>query len=212
MGSRAAAAGTGRRPSRGRPAQLSRERIVATALELDLDTLTMRGLADRLGVTHSTLYGWVSSRAELLDLISAVTIDKTLPPDDPVDGDWRAWLAGLAWRMRTELLSAPGHAARLRDTGFRTHRDDAHERLHQRVLGALTASGLAPEQAARTWAIFGVTVLGWIAAEQGEARYVESDPVRRLPPFEFLLDTLLRGLPPHDPPAYAGFREDQPVR
>lgn len=201
MASRAAAS-TGRRPSRGRPPQLSRERIVATALEMDLDALTMRGLADRLGVTHSTLYGWVSSRSELLDLISAVTIDKTLPSNDPIDGDWRNWLAGLAWRMRTELLSAPGHAARLRDISFRAHRDEAHERLHTRVLDALAAAGLAPEQAARTWAIFGISVLGWIAAEQGEARFVESEGVRPLPPFEFLLDTLLRGLPPNDPPTY----------
>jgi AcrR family transcriptional regulator len=192
----------GRRAGPGRPAQLSRERIVATALELDLDTMTMRGLADRLGVRHSTLYGWVSGRGELLDLISAVTIEKTLPPDDPIDGDWRTWLAGLARRMRTELLSAPGHAARLRDSSFRAHRDQAHERLHSRVLDALTSSGLAPEEAARTWAVFGISVLGWIAAEQGGARFVESEGVRPLPPFEFLLDTLLRGLPPQDPPAY----------
>ncbi len=124
-------------PSRGRPPRLSRERIVAAALEFDLESLTMRGLAERLGVTHSTLYGWVSSREELLDLISAVTVDKTLPEGDPVDGDWRGWLTTVAVRMHAELMSAPRHASRLAVT--QAHRDAAHDRLHSRAITALAA-------------------------------------------------------------------------
>ncbi|GAA1668555.1 TetR/AcrR family transcriptional regulator C-terminal domain-containing protein [Fodinicola feengrottensis] len=182
------------RPSRGRPPRLSRERIVAAALEFDLESLTMRGLAERLGVTHSTLYGWVSSREELLDLISAVTVDKTLPEGDPVDGDWRGWLTTVAVRMHAELMSAPGHASRLAVT--QAHRDAAHDRLHSRAITALAGAGLTPEQAHQTWYIFGVTVLGWIAAEQGQARYVQPASATRLPAFELLLDVLLRGLPP----------------
>ena len=94
-------------PKRGRPAQLSREQIVAAALGLDLETLTMRALAQRLGVTHSTLYGWVANRAELLDLISAVTVEKTIPTADPLDGDWRTWLADLAWPERNSRIPHP---------------------------------------------------------------------------------------------------------
>jgi len=178
---------------RGRPALLSREQIVAAALEFDLETLTMRRLAQRLGVTHSTLYGWVTDRAELLELISAVTIDKIVPADAPVDDDWRTWLAGVAWRIRTELMSAPGHASRL----AHHHDDAAHDHLHARVVSALTDAGLEPEHAYRTWAVFGVSVLGWVAAEQNEV----ADPSmpRRLPDFGYLLDTLLRGLPPQSP-------------
>ena len=182
-------------PKRGLPAQLRREKIVAAALGLDLETLTMRALAQRLGVTHSTLYGWVANRAELLDLISAVTVEKTIPTADPLDGDWRTWLADLAWQIRAELMSAPGHASRLAD--HRHHHDTAHDRLHERVIEALTDAGLTPEQALQTWSIFGVSVLGGVAAEHREA----ADPAtpRRLPEFGYLLDTLLRGLPPQRP-------------
>jgi AcrR family transcriptional regulator len=163
---------------------------VAAALEFDLDALTMRALAQRLGVTHSTLYGWVAGKAELLALISTVTIEKVVPQTDPVDGDWRGWLAGVAWRLRDELRSAPGHAGRLRD--FHYHRDDAHGRLHQRMIGALAGAGLTAEEARNTWMIFGISTIGWIAAEQEHTR-TDAEP---LPDFGLLLDTLLRGLPP----------------
>src|ERR1700760_3630975 len=54
---------------------VTRERIVAVALELldegGLDGLTLRRLADRLGIRAPTLYWHVRNKRELLDLLAA---------------------------------------------------------------------------------------------------------------------------------------------
>ena len=100
------------RPGRGRPAQLSREMIVAAALESNIDTLTVRELATRLGVSHGALYRWVSSRDQLLDLVSEVIVDRVMPDHDPRPNQWQPWLRQLAWAMHDEFLAVPGYATR----------------------------------------------------------------------------------------------------
>ncbi|QZH61224.1 MULTISPECIES: TetR/AcrR family transcriptional regulator [Mycolicibacterium] len=56
---------------RGRPAQISRDRILkAVSSAANLDTLTMRELAGILNVSHGALYRWVKNRDELFDLVS----------------------------------------------------------------------------------------------------------------------------------------------
>ena len=66
--------------------QLSQERIVAAALavakRVGFDRLTMRALADELGVTPMAAYYYVSSKDQLLELVAdAVASDaKPLPP------------------------------------------------------------------------------------------------------------------------------------
>ena len=97
--------------------------IAGAALELGVTRLSMNALAEHLGVAKSSLYGWVSSREELLGLVSNVVIERCLPNDDPVDGAGRTWLAELAWCMRRELLAVPGYSAYV--TGPHEHHSDA---------------------------------------------------------------------------------------
>jgi hypothetical protein len=79
----------GRRP---RPGGLTLEAITDAALEIadrdGLEALTMRRLADRMGVRHTSLYRHVASREELLvELADRVLAEVELPPEDP---DWQA--------------------------------------------------------------------------------------------------------------------------
>jgi len=177
---------------RGRPARLSRELIVAAALQGDLASLTMRELAARLDVSHSALYRWVADRDELLDLISEVMVERILPTSEPTPADWRDWLARLAWAMHDEFLAVPGYAAHV----AAPHRHNARSfgLLRDRVIAAFRAGGAAPEMAVQSWYAFGLGVVQWLGAQQAG-----HDLGPATPRFDLFLDTLLRGLPTREP-------------
>jgi AcrR family transcriptional regulator len=180
----------------GRPAQISRELIVDTALSSgNLETLTMRELAGRLGVSHSALYRWVTNRDQLFDLVSEVIIDRILPAQGPHDrAAWRPWLARVAWAMHDQFLAVPGYATRI----SRPHQHTAHSfgRLRSEVIGAFASSGVDPLMAEQSWYIFITSVVSWLAVQENPL-----DLGDNAPRFELFLDTLLRGLPAQEPGA-----------
>lgn len=173
---------------RGRPARLSREAIVAAALQSDLRTLTMRELAGRLGVTHGALYRWVADRESLMHLVGGVIVDRILPVTEPTQENWREWLAGLAWSMHDEFLAVPGYAAHV----ARPHEHDPHafDRLRDRVVGAFRVAGASAELAEQSWYVFGLGIVQWLGAQQSGIRIGHAEP-----DFELFLGVLLRGLP-----------------
>lgn len=179
-----------RRP--GRPAQISRDKIVeAVSLADNVDTLTMRELAARLGVGHSALYRWVKNRDELFDLLSEVVVERILLRADAGDLEWRASLARLAWAMHDEFLALPGYATRL----SRPHEHNAHaiDRLKGGVCAVLRRSGVTDEMAEHSWQIFMTCIVGWLAATENPLH------LGTAPRFDLFLDTLLRGLPAREP-------------
>jgi AcrR family transcriptional regulator len=192
---------SGTRPQPGRKPQISREQIVAAALQGNLDTLTMRELAARLGVTHGALYRWVSSSDALFDMISEVMVERILPVGKPDGTAWRPWLACLAWAMHDEFLAVPGYATRV----ARPHRHNpgSFARLRAAVTGAFTAVGVSPELAEQSWYIFATSVVSWLAATEVPLGLGTSEPR-----FELFLDSLLRGLPAREP----GLAHPDPAR
>ncbi|PWI42177.1 TetR/AcrR family transcriptional regulator [Streptomyces sp. ICBB 8177] len=181
------------RPHPGRPAQLSRERIVEAALSSgNLDELTMRELAGRLGASHSALYRWVRNRDQLFDLVSEVMVERVLPPEGPDGRHWRAWLAQVAWAMHDRFLAVPGYATRT----SRPHRHAARpfERLRREVVTAFAGAGVSPELAEQSWYIFITSVVSWLAIHENPLDLGDAAPR-----FELFLDTLLRGLPAREP-------------
>jgi AcrR family transcriptional regulator len=176
----------------GRPAQISREQIVAAALQGNLDTLTMRELAARLGVTHGALYRWVSGSDQLLDMVSEVMVERIVPADAPDGQAWRPWLGRLAWAMHDEFLAVPGFASRV----ARPHRHspEAFGRLRTAVISAFVAAGVDADLAEQSWYIFATSVVSWLAAAEAPL-----DLGQATPRFELFLDALLRGLPAREP-------------
>lgn len=82
-----------RRPARGPRRGLTADRIVAAAIEVveaeGLAALSMRRVAQQLGVGTASLYTYLPGKAELEALmLDAVTLDSALPHERP--GDWRA--------------------------------------------------------------------------------------------------------------------------
>ncbi|MFD4593932.1 TetR/AcrR family transcriptional regulator [Streptomyces rubiginosohelvolus] len=167
----------------GRPARLSRERIAEAALQGDVATLTMRELATRLGVSHSSLYRWVPDRDGVLDLVSEVMVERVLPEDEPDAGTWLDWLTRLAWAMHDEFLAVPGYAAHVARP--HRHHPESFGRLRDRAVATFRAGGADAGQAEENWTVFGLGVVRWLAA-------AGSAPEE--PPFGRYLDTLLRGL------------------
>jgi AcrR family transcriptional regulator len=90
---------TGERPTRGRKAELSVDRIVQAAIEVadadGLAALSMRRVAERLGVGTMSLYTHVPGKAELLDVMLDTVLGETARPEE-VPGGWRARLEQIA--------------------------------------------------------------------------------------------------------------------
>lgn len=78
---------------------LTVDRIVDTAITLadadGLAALSMRKLAERLGVGVMSLYTYVPSKAELVDVMLDTVLGRMDRPE-PVDPDWRARLEQIA--------------------------------------------------------------------------------------------------------------------
>jgi AcrR family transcriptional regulator len=101
-------------PTRGRPAELTREQITAAAVAVadaeGLAAVTMRRLAAELSAGAASLYRHVATRSELIVRM----VDRALAEADsmPATGDWRADIvaAHLRWlrylRRRPWLLDA----------------------------------------------------------------------------------------------------------
>lgn len=88
-------------PSRPALSPLSRDRIVHAAIELadakGLDEVSLRKVAAELGAGPMRLYGYLSTKDELLDLM----VDKVYGEIAlTADGDWRAVTRSLAQRLR----------------------------------------------------------------------------------------------------------------
>jgi AcrR family transcriptional regulator len=182
----------GARAQPGRKPQISREQIVAAALQGNLDTLTMRELAARLGVTHGALYRWVSSSDALFDLISEVMVERILPAAKPNERAWRPRLGRIAWAMHDQFLAVPGYASRVARP--HRHNPESFARLRAAVIDAFTAAGVNSELAEQSWYIFGTSVVSWLAATERPLNLGASQPR-----FDLFLSSLLRGLPAREP-------------
>ncbi|GAA3287908.1 TetR/AcrR family transcriptional regulator [Dactylosporangium vinaceum] len=99
--------GTRQRPRRGPRHALTSEQVVAAAIALadadqDLHALSMRRVADSLGVGTMSLYTYVASRTELveamLDTVHGEAVERLR---QPTPGDWRSGLrhvAAVGWQ------------------------------------------------------------------------------------------------------------------
>jgi AcrR family transcriptional regulator len=185
---------------------LTSEDIAATALELvdrdGLEALSMRRLADELGVGTMTLYGYFRSKSELLDALMDVSVSfagAELPGDaEP----WRDRVTALARTMRDWLESHPALVQiRLQQTMTRPSQFAVTERAMQALLDA----GLDRTEAARAFRILFTYVFGYVAfspsASADAARGQVRAAMAALPPEEY---PVLSSMPDEAAAAAAG--------
>ena len=145
------------------------EEMVATAVRIidadGLDALTIRRLASELGVAAMTVYSYVRSKDELLDLVvDGVAGDIALPPGE---GDWRKRAEALAHSLRTSLLTHPEGARLISE---RPIQSPNAFRIFDAGLGIFRDAGFPDEQAADAYFAFGNYVMGSVAQDTAGIR------------------------------------------
>ncbi|MEU2064380.1 TetR/AcrR family transcriptional regulator [Streptomyces sp. NPDC013455] len=124
----------------GQPSGLDRERITKASVRLldaeGLAKFSMRRLAAELNVTAMSLYWYVDTKDDLLELaLDATYAEVRLPDPENADEDWREQLRALAGEYRALLVRHPWLsplAGRFLNIGPRSL---AFSRSVQRVVG-----------------------------------------------------------------------------
>lgn len=147
----AAAAGqhepAGRRAG-GRPARISRARILDEARQIPARELTMPVIARRLGVNPAALYYHFESRDSLVAALGArLAAEFPLPAPDPAH--WRRWLLTMA-RALLRFFSANPVILSVRDG---SHISRVGTVLFESALETLERAGFSSEEALRLWKI-----------------------------------------------------------
>jgi AcrR family transcriptional regulator len=137
------------RPARDR--QLSRAAIVAAAIEIldaeGFQALSMRRIAERLGVTAGSLYWHVATKDELLELAAdrvagEIDLSDAGPGPDAEPGGWRAALTRIARGQRAMLLR---HSWVIPVLGTLPNMGPNALHAAERTLSILTEAGFGPE-------------------------------------------------------------------
>jgi TetR/AcrR family tetracycline transcriptional repressor len=129
---------------RGRPRQISRERIVSAARTLAPEALTMQAVADVLGVDPKALNYHVGHRDGLRELVAVDAFEVELSRVAlPTEGDWRDVLRSYAVALRdaTVRLGVLATYFRLPATGLGALAPV------ERVLQELVSAGFSVDEA-----------------------------------------------------------------
>ena len=125
-----------------------------------LEWLSMRKLAEELGVAAMTLYYYVPNKDELIDgMIDIVFGEIELPPPDL---EWKAAMRVRALSTR-EVLGR--HRWAVGQMEGRTDHGPANLRLHDAVLGCLRAAGFSLEMTVHAYSVQDAYIYGFALQE-----------------------------------------------
>lgn len=152
---------------RSRPAPrlpLDRDRVLAAAVRLadegGLELLTMRRLAEVLGVQAMSLYNHVANREDVLDgMVEAVVGEFEVPA---IGGDWRRAMHGRARSAHEALLRHPWAALLI---ASRLNVGPAMLRYVDATLGCLVEAGFTWIEADRAYNAIDSHVYGFTLQE-----------------------------------------------
>ena len=147
---------------------MDREQVIDAGLallaEVGLDGLTMRKVAQRLGVQLNTVYWHIAGKPQLLDAMSDRIVAGCA--DEPLPADWQERIRVLAHRHREAMLR---HRDGGRVVAGRYYAGENTLALGEAVSGTLLNAGFTPQVAAWTaWSLQYFT-LGLVQEEQAAA-------------------------------------------
>jgi len=153
---------------RGRPAKTSPDVVIRTALRIadneGLAALSMRRLADELGVGPTTLYSHVANKA---DLVARLREEVLRPLEVNIRGDERwqdqifAGLLGLYFAFREHPSGID-----LIDASPRILVEPGHRQMLHRAVGLLSSAGFTEADAIDTLTALLVYITGVVSHEQ----------------------------------------------
>jgi TetR/AcrR family transcriptional regulator, tetracycline repressor protein len=169
-------------PRRGRPPQISREQIVAAARSVPREQLTMKAIADALGVSRKALHYHVGDKEGLLNLVVADLFEAELATINLPDADWRVVLRAWAHAFRDGVLQVgvPATYVQLQGMAGMTAM-----KLSERVFQSLFDAGFDETLARR-----GLTVVSNIAMAHANIGLVKAQHQGMYPQEAALTDVL----------------------
>ncbi|MGL5810123.1 MAG: TetR/AcrR family transcriptional regulator [Nocardioides sp.] len=176
------------------------EAAVNVADRSGLPALTMRSLAEVLGVKPMSLYHHVRDKDEILDaLVDAVFAEIELPA---IGGDWRVELRRRAVAARAAMNRHPWALALMES---RTSPGPATLRHHDAVLGTLRAGGFSLSLTAHAYATLDAYIYGFALQEAS----LPFDGPRSL---DEIAEPILAELPAEEYPHLLEFAADHVLR
>jgi AcrR family transcriptional regulator len=155
--------------------RLTRERVLRSAVAhadaVGLEALTMRTLAEMLGVAPMALYRHVANKDDLIDaMVDVVFMEIGVPAGG---GDWRTSMRRRAIAVR-EALARHRWAVGLMES--RRNPGPANLRHHDAVLGRLRAAGFDVRQTAHAYSLLDSYIYGF-ALTKANLPFDTSEPV-----------------------------------
>ena len=148
----------------GRPKRIDRAQVLAEALaiadEQGLDSVTMAGLAERLGVTPMALYRHVANKADLLDGVVELLLTEFPPP--PSELPWPGRLSALAANIRTSARRHPSVFPLLLQRPATTVEA---RRTREAVYVALAEAGVPEDRTGQVERLVSTAILGFAVSE-----------------------------------------------
>ena len=142
---------------------LTRQRVLEAALALadrgGIESLSMRKLAQELGVEAMSLYHHVAGKDEILDGLVDIVFGEIALPSGP---DWRSAMRRRAVSAREALRRHPW-ATPLMES--RATPGPANLRHHDAVLGALRGAGFPVELTAHAYSLLDAYIYGFALQE-----------------------------------------------
>jgi len=191
------------RPRVGRPPRISRQMIAEAAHDLGLDGLTMRSVADRLGVSIPALYHHVAGKDDLMRLAAEYSATRVPVPADHGQ-HWALWLLEWATYNRDAFVADPGLLGQYLEGAVPA---EAIAGTVDAILGVLTRQGFTVVEAAAACELVSSCALGTAvgtirereAAQAGRAvaashrRVLAAGGPDELPHLRALLDAFAAG-------------------
>lgn len=143
---------------------LSKERVVNAAVALadedGIESLTMRGLAEALGVEAMSLYYHVANKDVILDgMVDQAFSEIVLSANDV---DWKLAMRDRAISVRKVLTLHPWAISLMQS---RTNPGPALLQHHDSVIGTLRRAGFSVEMTAHAYSALDAYIYGFVAQE-----------------------------------------------
>lgn len=182
---------------------LTPERVIRAAVdladEIGVEALTIRKLADSLGVGPMTIYHHVPGKEQIIDgMVDAVFSEIDLPP---TDSDWKRAIRERYVSAR-RVLNRHWWAAPLMET--RTSAGPALLEHHDAVIGCFRRGGLSLELTAHSYAVLDSFLYGF-AMQEASLPFLGDEPAA---PLDELAAGMMAAFPEGAYPHFVEFTVD----
>jgi AcrR family transcriptional regulator len=195
----------------GRRPRYTREQIAAVALGLadgeGIDAVSMRRVAAELGAGTMTLYHYVRTKADLIDLMDDSIMGEVVVPDDELAPRWREALTQIAIRSRDAFARHPWALE-----GLRGARGGPNGMKHfEQTLAAVSSIELPFAQKLEIALIVDDYVFGHVLRSTQAHTEDPREELRREAALAYLSSLLATGEYPHTAQVFAGLDAQQAV-